>query len=326
MTFPIHRPRRLRQDGRIRALIRETRLSADDLILPLFVEEELKKPEPITAMPGQSRWPVSEILKPVSEALEAGVKAFLFFGSPGKKDSTGSSASDPQGPVCRALELLKKRVPEAYLITDVCLCAYTDHGHCGIPDPAGRIRNDESLPHLAAMALAHARAGADMVAPSDMMDGRIAALRQELDTNGLTQTPIMSYAAKFASCFYGPFREAAHSAPQFGDRRSYQMDYANPREALREMELDFEEGADVLMVKPAMSALDILHAARERFNVPLAAYQVSGEYSMIKAAAANGWLDEPSAILESLTSIRRAGADLILTYFAPEAARLLQKR
>lgn len=326
MAFPIHRPRRLRQDHRIRALVRETRLAAEDLILPLFVEEELSAPEPITAMPGQSRWPVAEIMKPVSQALEAGVKAFLFFGSPGRKDKTGSSASDPGGPVCRALELLKSKVPEAYLITDVCLCAYTDHGHCGVPDASGRINNDESLPHLAAMAVAHARSGADMVAPSDMMDGRIAALRTALDHAGFTQTPIMSYAAKFASCFYGPFREAAHSAPQFGDRRSYQMDYANPREAIREMELDLAEGADILMVKPAMSALDILHAARERFDVPLAAYQVSGEYSMIKAAAAKGWLDEQAAILESLTSIRRAGADLILTYFAPEAARLLQQR
>ncbi|MBF0500574.1 MAG: porphobilinogen synthase [Candidatus Riflebacteria bacterium] len=325
MSYPTHRPRRLRGDARLRNIVRETRLSPENFIYPLFVEEELKEAVPISAMPGQSRWPVAEIIRPVEEAFAAGVRSFLFFGSPDRKDRTGTAAHASDGCVQRALELIKKRLPEALLITDVCLCAYTDHGHCGVPGPDGTILNDETLPHLCEMALSHVRAGADIVAPSDMMDGRIGAMRATLDIDGFSHIPIMSYAAKFASSFYGPFREAAHSAPQFGDRRTYQMDVANAREALMEMELDFDEGADILMVKPAMTALDILRVARDRFPCPLAAYQVSGEYSMIKAAAANGWLDEKSAMLESLLSIKRAGADLILTYFATEASKALKQ-
>ncbi|MFZ2960439.1 MAG: porphobilinogen synthase [Candidatus Ozemobacteraceae bacterium] len=325
MSYPTHRPRRLRGDARLRNIVRETRLSPENFIYPLFVEEELTEAVPIKAMPGQSRWPVTEILRPVEEAFAAGVRSFLFFGSPARKDPHGTAAHDPEGPVQKALTLIKKRLPEAILITDVCLCAYTDHGHCGIVSPDGRILNDETLPHLCEMALSHVRAGADMVAPSDMMDGRIAAMRAMLDIDGFFDTPIMAYSAKFASSFYGPFREAAHSAPQFGDRRTYQMDVANAREAITEMELDFDEGADILMVKPAMSSLDIIRVARDRFPCPLAAYQVSGEYSMIKAAAANGWLDEKAVMMESLLTIRRAGADLILTYFAAEAARILKQ-
>lgn len=310
----------------MRTFVRETKLSADGFIYPLFVEEDLKKPEAILAMPGQYRWPVNSICKPVEEAYEAGVRAFLLFGSPGKKDATGSSSRDPDGAVPLALKKIRKACPDAILVTDVCLCAYTDHGHCGVIDDKGTILNDDTLPYLCEMALTHARHGADIIAPSDMMDGRIGAIRASLDVEGFVNVPIMAYAAKFSSCYYGPFREAAHSAPQSGDRKSYQMDPANRREALLEMELDLDEGADILMVKPAMAYLDIIREARDRFPVPIAAYQVSGEYSMIKAAAAKGWIDEEAAILESLTAIQRAGADIILTYFAPEATKCIQKR
>jgi len=297
----------------------------ESLILPLFVMEGINEPRPIQAMPGHFQWPAEQIDLPVRDAMANGVRSFLLFGIPSKKDAVASSAVDPDGIVPQALRWLKNACPDAWVITDVCLCAYTDHGHCGLLDGEGRIRNDDSLPVLAAMSLAHVRAGADMVAPSDMMDGRIGAIRKALDAGGFVETPIMAYAAKFASSFYGPFREAAHSAPQKGDRKGYQMDPANAREALREMRLDLEEGADVLMVKPGMPYLDILSAARREFDVPLAVYQVSGEFSMIKAAAARGWIDEKTAILESLTALRRAGADWILTYFAPEAAKWLRE-
>lgn len=325
MSFPLHRPRRLRADSRIRALVRETHVRPESLILPLFVMEGINEPRPIQAMPGHFQWPAEQIDLPVRDAMANGVRSFLLFGIPSKKDAVASSAVAPDGIVPQALRWLKNACPDAWVITDVCLCAYTDHGHCGLLDGEGRIRNDDSLPVLAAMSLAHVRAGADMVAPSDMMDGRIGAIRKALDAGGFVETPIMAYAAKFASSFYGPFREAAHSAPQKGDRKGYQMDPANAREALREMRLDLEEGADVLMVKPGMPYLDILAAARREFDVPLAVYQVSGEFSMIKAAAARGWIDEKTAILESLTALRRAGADWILTYFAPEAAKWLRE-
>ncbi len=325
MSFPVQRPRRLRVDKRVRALVRETYVRPESLILPLFVMDGIAEPQPIQAMPGQMQWPVEQIDRPVRKAMECGVRSFLLFGIPSTKDAVASSGVDPDGIIPRALRRLRRECPEAWLITDVCLCEYTDHGHCGLLDKDGHIRNDDSLPVLAAMSLAHVKAGADMVAPSDMMDGRVGAIRAALDAAGFVETPIMSYAAKFASCFYGPFREAAHSAPQRGDRKGYQMDPANGREALRELRLDLEEGADILMVKPGMPYLDILAKARQEFDVPLAVYQVSGEYSMIKAAAARGWIDEKAAVLESLTSMRRAGADWILTYFAPEAATWLRE-
>ncbi len=326
MGFPVHRMRRLRNDPRIRKLVEEVTLPPNRFIYPLFIAEKLPAPEPIESMPGQSRWPVGEIAKPVQKAFEAGVRSFLLFGLPQIKDSKGSSSRDPEGVIPKALRALKKEFPEAFLITDVCLCAYTDHGHCGMLDEQGRILNDETLPLLSEMALVHARAGADMVAPSDMMDGRVEAIRHILDARGFRKLPIMAYSAKFASSFYGPFRDAAHSAPAEGDRKGYQMDPHNLREALREMELDLSEGADVLMVKPGLPYLDVIAAARKRFDCPISAYQVSGEYSMIKAAAANGWIDEKSVVMESLLAIRRAGADLILTYFAPEAARWFKER
>ncbi|MBI3038179.1 porphobilinogen synthase [bacterium] len=324
MSYPIHRPRRLRTNPKIRELIQETVLLPEKFILPLFVEEALKIEEPIQAMPGQFRWPVSEIIRPIEEAKSFGINSFLLFGSPETKDRTGSSSRDPKGLIPRAIEKIKGAFPDSFLITDVCLCGYTDHGHCGIPDSQGYIQNDETLPFLCQMALSHAKAGADMIAPSDMMDGRVGVIRSALDIDGFTRIPIMSYAAKFSSCFYGPFREAAHSAPSFGDRTSYQMSPSNRREALFEMTLDMDEGADILMVKPAMPYLDVIYEARIRFDCPIAAYQVSGEYSMIKAASANGWVDERGAVLESLLAIRRAGADLIMTYFAVNAAKWLK--
>jgi porphobilinogen synthase len=292
MPFPIHRPRRLRRHAGLRRLCRETVVRPADLISPLFVMEGLAQPSALQAMPGQFQWPVTDVLRPIDQGLEAGVTAFLLFGIPAGKDPDGAAAAAADGIVVQAIRKIKAARPEAIVMTDVCLCAYTTHGHCGVLDETGHIRNDVSLPRLAAMARAHAAAGADVVAPSDMMDGRVGFLRRDLDENGFAELPIMAYSAKFASAFYGPFREAAHSAPQSGDRRGYQLDAANRREALREMVLDLEEGADVLMVKPAMPYLDILREARELFDCPLAAYQVSGEYAMIKAAAANGWLDE----------------------------------
>jgi len=305
-------------------MVRETRLSPDNLIAPFFVVEGRDVRQPIGSMPGQWRLSVDHLIKDAGEVHALGVPAVLLFGVPAGKDETGSGAWAPDGVVPQAIRAVKDRIPGVVVVTDVCVDEYTTHGHCGIVQD-GRILNDETLECLQKMALSHARAGADMVAPSDMMDGRVAAIRRALDGEGFTQTPILAYAAKFASCFYAPFREAAASSPQFGDRQSYQMDAANIREALREIALDIQEGADIVMVKPALPYLDVIHAARRAFDRPIAAYQVSGEYSMIKAAAQQGWLDERRAMLETLVSIRRAGADLILTYYAKEAARALHE-
>lgn len=325
--FPVHRPRRLRDQPVLRALTRETRLTRDDLVQPLFVAAGAGAPAEIRAMPGQRQWPVAKLAEEGRRIAESGVKAVLLFGIPERKDEQGSGAWDDNGIVQQAARALKRAVPELLVITDLCLCEYTTHGHCGViaRDAAGaiRVQNDPTLELLARAAVSQARAGADVIAPSDMMDGRVGAIRRALDAAGFADTPILAYAAKYASAFYGPFREAAASAPQAGDRSGYQMDTGNAREALREMELDWEEGADILMVKPALPALDILRAARERFTAPLAAYQVSGEYSMLIAAAERGWLDRERAMWETLTAIKRAGADLIITYFAAEAARAL---
>ncbi len=323
MSFPVHRPRRLRLDSRLRKMIREVSIAAHQLIYPLFVVEGLLEPHEISAMPGQMHWPVSHIHKPVEEAMRNGVTAFILFGVPTAKDPEGRCASSSDSVVCQAIRHIRARCPEAYLITDVCLCAYTSHGHCGILGSDGCVDNDSSNAALADMALAHVEAGADMVAPSDMMDGRVGAIRSRLDQNGRQHVPIMSYSAKYASSFYGPFREAAGSAPGKGDRRGYQMDFAVGRDAMQELQFDLEEGADILMVKPGLAYLDILKTARDRFDCPLAVYQVSGEYSMIKAAAEKGWVDERQVVLETLTAMRRAGADLILTYFAPQVAAWL---
>ncbi|HSS29881.1 MAG TPA: porphobilinogen synthase [Nitrospiraceae bacterium] len=323
MAFPIQRLRRLRQHESFRGMVRETRLAPSDLIYPLFVVEGRDRREEITSMPGQFRLSVDLLVQEVGEIAALGIPAIILFGIPDRKDDRGSAGFDPNGIVQRAVKAVKGQVPGLIVVTDVCIDEYTDHGHCGIVKD-GRILNDETLECLRAMARTHAQAGADMVAPSDMMDGRVAAIRGELDQAGFPELPIMAYAAKFASCFYAPFREAACSSPQFGDRQSYQMDPANRREALREIALDVDEGADIIMVKPALPYLDIIAAAREQVLLPVAAYQVSGEYSMIKAASRAGWLDESRAMMESLLSIKRAGADLILTYFAKDAARLLR--
>ncbi len=322
MAFPIHRMRRLRQSEPLRRMVRETTLSPSDLIYPLFVADGRDRKEEIGSMPGQYRLSIDVLVKEAMEVRTLGIPAVILFGIPDRKDERGSSGYDPQGIVQRAVRALKDQVPDLLVITDVCIDEYTTHGHCGLVRD-GRVLNDETLDCLRAMARTHAEAGADMVAPSDMMDGRVAAIRDELDRAGFPDVPILAYAAKFASCFYAPFREAADSSPKFGDRRSYQMDPANLREALREIDLDIAEGADIVMVKPALPSLDVLALARQRVLVPLAAYQVSGEYSMIKAAARAGWLDETRAIMESLLAIKRAGADMILTYFAKDAAKLL---
>ena len=323
MAFPIQRLRRLRQHEAFRRMVRETSLAPSDFIYPLFVVEGRDRREEIASMPGQFRLSVDLLVKEASEIAALGIPAIILFGIPDRKDDRGSSGFDPNGIVQRAVKAVKDHVPGLMVVTDVCIDEYTDHGHCGIVKD-GRILNDETLECLRAMARTHAQAGADMVAPSDMMDGRVAAIRTELDRAGFPELPIMAYAAKFASCFYAPFRDAACSSPQFGDRQSYQMDPANRREALREIALDVEEGADIIMVKPALPYLDIIAAARAQTLLPVAAYQVSGEYSMIKAAAKAGWLDESRAMMESLLSIKRAGADLILTYFAKDAARLFR--
>lgn len=322
MAFPTHRLRRLRQHKTLRRMVRETQLTSSHFIYPLFVTFGENKQEPIASMPGQFRWSVDRVVQEARKAWELGIPAVILFGIPEGKDERGSGAFDKGGIVQRAVRSIKDRLPDLQVITDVCIDEYTSHGHCGIVRE-GRILNDETLECLQAMALSHAEAGVDMVAPSDMMDGRVAAIRQALDQRGLGEMPIMAYSAKYASALYAPFREAAHSSPSFGDRRSYQMDAGNGREALREVELDIHEGADIVMVKPAMFYLDILRRVRERVDVPVAAYQVSGEYSMIKAAAQAGWIDENAVLMESLLSIKRAGADLILTYFAKEAAYLL---
>lgn len=322
MAFPIQRLRRLRQQDSFRRMVRETVLSPADFIYPLFVVEGQGRREEIASMPGQFRLSVDLLVKEAAEVKSLGIPAIILFGIPAKKDDRGSSGYDPNGIVQRAIKAVKDQVPGLAVITDVCIDEYTDHGHCGIVKN-GKILNDETLECLRTMARTHAEAGADMVAPSDMMDGRVAAIRAELDQAGFPELPIMAYAAKFSSCFYAPFRDAAYSSPQFGDRQSYQMDPANGREALREIDSDVEEGADIVMVKPAMPYLDIIAQARSRTLLPIAAYQVSGEYSMIKAAGRAGWLDETRAMMESLLSIRRAGADLILTYFAKDAVRQL---
>src|SRR3954465_4736178 len=322
MPFPVHRPRRLRSSEPIRNLVRETHLNPAQFILPLFVCPGEGIRREIGSMPGNYQMSIDQIVRECAEVESLGIGGVILFGLPESKDEMASGAYDDQGIVQRAVRAIKEESKRLVVMTDVCNCEYTSHGHCGfIKD--GDVDNDTTLQWLAKSALSHARAGADIVAPSDMMDGRVAAIRQALDANGLEKTPICAYAAKFASVFYGPFREAADSAPQFGDRRSYQMDPANAREAMREIELDLEEGADMIMVKPALSYLDLIAEARRRFDVPIAAYQVSGEYAMIVAAARNGWIDHDRAMMETLTSITRAGAKIILTYFAKPAARLL---
>jgi len=324
VAFPRHRLRRLRQSEPLRRLVRETRLAVSDLIYPMFVTVGKDRREEIPSMPGQYRLSVDLLVKEAADVTMLGIPAVILFGVPDKKDERGTGAYDPNGIVQQAVRALKDQVPDLMVITDVCIDEYTSHGHCGLVKD-GRILNDETLECLRAMARTHAEAGADMVAPSDMMDGRVQAIRDELDKAGFPELPIMAYAAKFASCFYAPFRDAANSSPQFGDRQSYQMDPANVREALREIRSDIQEGADIVMVKPALPYLDIIAAARSKTTVPIAAYQVSGEYSMIKAAARAGWLDESRAMMESLLAVKRAGADMILTYFAKDAARLLNR-
>ncbi|MCC6741956.1 MAG: porphobilinogen synthase [Planctomycetia bacterium] len=315
----IHRPRRLRSSPLLRALVRETTLSPSNLVQPLFVRPGKKQRRPIRSMPGNFQLSVDELVKDAKKARDAGVPGVILFGIPETKDAVATSGTDADGIIPTAVKALKDRVPGILVMTDVCLCEYTDHGHCGLVED-GKILNDPSLDVLARMALSHARAGADVVAPSDMMDGRVGAIRAALDGEGFTDIPTLSYAAKYASAFYGPFRDAAESPPKFGDRASYQMDPANALEALREVALDVEEGADMVMVKPALPYLDIIRRVKDRFGLPTAAYCVSGEFSMVEAAAANGWLDRRRAALEVLLSIRRAGADFILTYWATEAA------
>jgi len=321
---PRFRLRRLRGSDAIRRLVRETRLSAEDFVYPLFVVHGSGVRNAIPSMPGQCQLSVDQLPAEARELRALGVPAVLLFGIPASKDEQATGAYAPDGIVQQAVRALKEADPDLLVVTDVCLCEYTSHGHCGIVKN-GDVDNDATLPLLAQTALSHARAGAGMVAPSAMMDGQVAAIRQALDENGFGQTPIMAYAAKYASAFYGPFREAAESAPQFGDRCGYQMDPANVREALREIESDVAEGADIVMVKPALAYLDVLARARQRFDLPLAAYNVSGEYAMIKAAAANGWLDERRVVLEVLTAIKRAGADIVITYHAKDAARWLKE-
>ena len=325
--FPLSRPRRLRYSATLRLMVAETSLSARQLILPLFVRPGKKERRPILSMPGVFQLSIDELIKEATQAAEAGVPAVILFGIPPHKDIRARGAYSPKGIVQQAVRALKKALPDLLVVTDVCLCEYMSHGHCGLVHEGPRgpaVANDPSLTLLAKTAVSHAEAGADVIAPSDMMDGRVAAIRRSLDAEGFQDLPIMSYAVKFASAFYGPFREAAESAPQFGDRRSYQMDPANTNEGLREAALDIQEGADILLVKPALAYLDVIHRVKSTFGYPTAAYAVSGEFSMIKAAASKGWLDERAATLEALLSIRRAGADLIITYSAVEAARWLK--
>ena len=324
MYTPYYRPRRLRRNDAIRDLFRETNLSVNDLILPLFVVEGKNIKNPISSMPGNDQLSIDLLIKEVREIRKQGIRSIILFGIPDHKDATGSDAVNESGIIQRAVMAVKEAVPEMYVITDVCFCEYTDHGHCGaIVD--GNVDNDTTLQMLSDQVVTHAKAGADMVAPSGMMDGMVGAIRKGLDDNNFENIPIMSYAAKYASGFYGPFREAAESTPQFGDRRAYQMDPANSREAMYEVELDVNEGADIIMVEPALSYLDIIHKVKSQINLPVAAYNVSGEFSMVKAAAKLGWIDEQKVAMEILTSIKRAGADLILTYYAKDAARWLDK-
>jgi porphobilinogen synthase len=324
MPHPMFRPRRLREKRLLRALIRETVLAVEDLVYPLFVVHGRGVREPIAPMPGQHRFSVDELIKECKDAAGMGIPAVLLFGLPEDKDPRGTEAYAEDGIVQQAVRAVKDTVPDLLVITDVCLCEYTSHGHCGVVED-GAVRNDATLELLARTAVSHAEAGADVIAPSDMMDGRVGVIREALDDATFTDTPIMAYSAKYASVFYGPFREAADSTPQFGDRRSYQMDPANIQEAMREIALDLDEGADIVMVKPALPYLDVISRAKAEFGVPLAAYSVSGEYAMIRAAGQLGWLDEERAIMEALVGIRRAGADIVITYFAKDAARLLER-
>ena len=324
MLFPDYRPRRLRQSEGLRRLVRETALSVDDLILPLFAIEGKNKKEPIASLPGHYHFSPDTIVKAAEDAYNLGIPAVILFGLPNKKDPLGTSAYDKNGVVQQTIKSIKSKVPDLVVITDVCLCQYTDHGHCGFIE-GNTVDNDASLDLLARVALSHAQSGADMVAPSDMMDGRVAEIRGILDDNDFSHVPIMSYAAKYCSAYYGPFREAADSAPQFGDRKTYQMDPPNAQEAIREATMDVEEGADIIMVKPALPYLDIICRIRNEIDLPMAAYNVSGEFAMIKAAEEKGWIDGPKVMMETLIAIKRAGADMILTYFAVEAAQQLRK-
>ncbi|MFZ3216931.1 MAG: porphobilinogen synthase [Candidatus Acidiferrales bacterium] len=323
MTFPVHRPRRLRRNEKLRGFVRETRLSVSGMVYPMFACPGTKVRTEVSSMPGVFQQSVDQIVEECREVADLGIPAVILFGLPAHKDELGSEAADAHGAVQRSIEAIRKAKLNLVVISDVCLCEYTSHGHCGVLSN-GEVLNDPSLVLLADAALSHARAGADLVAPSDMMDGRVAAIRRRLDENSFEDVAILSYAAKYCSSFYGPFREAAQSTPQSGDRRGYQMDPANAREALREVALDLEEGADIIMVKPALPYLDIIQRVRERFDVPVGAYNVSGEYSMVKAAARNGWIDEKRVVLEILTGIQRAGADIILTYHAKDVARWLK--
>lgn len=325
MEFPQYRPRRMRRTENLRRMVRETRLTSDNLVQPLFVVPGNGVSKPVASMPGVAQLSVDRLVEECKEILDVGVPGVILFGIPDHKDPVGSEAYAGDGIVQTAVAAIKREVSDLVVITDVCLCEYTDHGHCGVIAD-GDVDNDATLDLLAREAVSHAHAGADMVAPSDMMDGRVGAIRDALDEEGFSAVPILAYAAKFASGFYGPFREAAESTPQFGDRRSYQMDPPNATEALREVQLDIDEGADIVMVKPALAYLDLIWRVKEEFGYPVAAYNVSGEYAMIKAAAQNGWIDENRVVLETLTAIRRAGADMILTYFAKDAARLLSQR
>ncbi len=322
MNFPQLRLRRLRKNERIRRLVRETSLSTDDLVYPLFVRPGKGVKAPISSMVGQFQLSIDHIVEEVEEVESLGIPGVILFGIPERKDEVGSEAYSDDGIIQSAIRAIKEHFPDFLVITDICLCEYTSHGHCGVVE-GDQILNDPTLELLAQQALSHARAGVDMVAPSDMMDGRVSVIRKVLDENGYSEIPILAYSAKFASSFYGPFREAAESAPQFGDRRSYQMDFANAHEALREVRLDIQEGADIVMVKPALPCLDVISRVKEEFDIPVAAYNVSGEYAMIKAAAQLGWIDGEKAMMESLLSIKRAGAAFILTYFAKEAAKRL---
>jgi len=324
MPFPIYRPRRLRESPLLRSMVRETALRADDFVYPLFAVHGRGVREPIGSMPGQYRLSIDELLKECKDAASMGIPAVLLFGLPRDKDPRGSEAYAEDGIIQQAVRAVKDTIPDLLVITDVCLCEYTSHGHCGVVED-GRVKNDPTLELITRTAVSHVEAGADMVAPSDMMDGRVGAIREALDEASFAETPIMAYSAKYASVFYGPFREAADSTPQFGDRRAYQMDPANVQEAMREIALDLDEGADIVMVKPALPYLDVISRAKAEFGVPLAAYSVSGEYAMIRAAGQLGWLDEERAVLEALTGIRRAGADIIITYFAKDAARLIEQ-
>ncbi|MFI5327114.1 MAG: porphobilinogen synthase [Candidatus Rokuibacteriota bacterium] len=324
MPFPVYRPRRLRESPLMRAMVRETSLRIDDFVYPLFAVHGRGVREPIASMPGQYRLSIDELLKECKDAASMGIPAVLLFGLPRDKDPRGTEAYAEDGIIQQAVRAVKDTIPDLLVITDVCLCEYTSHGHCGVVED-GRIKNDPTLELIARTAVSHAEAGADLIAPSDMMDGRVAAIREGLDESGFPETPIMAYSAKYASAFYGPFREAADSTPQFGDRRSYQMDPANAMEAMREVALDVDEGADIVMVKPALPYLDVIARVKGEFGLPVAAYSVSGEYAMLKAAGQLGWLDEDRAVLEALTGIRRAGADIIITYFAKDAARLIEQ-